>query len=231
MSEETTAEERSFNDAELEDIMNEIEDLEKEFIDPAPAAPVEAVAEAAPEPGPSPVEVEAPQATQESPVAEEVSLGEQIDHELDAALDASLEELENEGDCIEEELRAMADLEIPPVEEEVKVETVAETQQEEVKATATESEPVQESINAKEGPVSESKVVPIANTVPSSDLATEMSFNVAGHMSLKLHLNVGGEEIHLVVSPEKGLEVQMAHGAAVTLPLANQIAAQLKKAS
>ncbi len=211
MSDEKLVDERSFNDAELEDIMNEIEDLEKEFVAPSPVADV------------SELKMDSAPISNEEDAFDQVVAENITSQELDSTLDLALEE----KDSVDAELEAVANLKISEVEETSAKEEVKEPK--EVNKTPTTHSEKQTNEVIKEIP----KVLPLSQASPVStpEPATEMSFNVAGHMNLKLHLNVGGEEIHLAIGPENGLEIKMANGASVTLPLASQISTLLKKAS
>ncbi len=104
MSEKDENLEQSFNDAELQDIMNEIESLEKEFVEEEGTAQTKSV--------------EASQVDEEAPAPEKDSDGDEISAESDESLLQEAESLESEEVQAEaEEVQAEVEEETSPIAE------------------------------------------------------------------------------------------------------------------
>ena len=104
MSEKDENLEQSFNDAELQDIMNEIESLEKEFVEEEGTAQTKSV--------------EASQVDEEAPAPENDSDGDEISAESDESLLQEAESLESEEVQAEaEEVQAEVEEETSPIAE------------------------------------------------------------------------------------------------------------------
>ncbi|GEM_PF-618106 len=118
MSEKDENLEQSFNDAELQDIMNEIESLEKEFVEEEGTAQTKSV--------------EASQVDEEAPAPENDSDGDEISAESDESLLQEAESLESEEVQAEaEEVQAEVEEETSPIAEvEEETSPIAEVEEE-----------------------------------------------------------------------------------------------------
>lgn len=202
--------EKSFDDNELQDIMSEIESLEKEFVE-APAeglgldvAKDNVLQEA--------IDAEVAQMGAEDPVAEvaaedsvaEIAAGpiaeaepETIQEEV--TLDP-VADIESEIADIESESTEVADADFSS-ELEDEIDAVLDVETEEVKI---EPEMIHEdNVVAFEpravSPVSDSSV----------GEGSQMDFNASGTMNLNLNFAIGGQTANLVVSQEAGLSVTL----------------------
>ncbi len=228
MSETKTAPtEESFNEAELEDIMSEIENLEKDFSStPSEVGGTEEFKELSPDEIPSDddifeditseeVEV-APATTEESPTDPDLDAFEAEllgDHERVSESDALRVDSSHAGKTelqseIEREmtriLESSKDLEVvteraEEAEPEFKPEPKTEFQEEALVETKSEPE--------------EAQVLPLR---PKEE--NRLSFQVTGQMVLGLDLNIGGRSLKLSVS-EEGLVIELEEGAKFSLPL------------
>lgn len=212
----------NFNDSELQDIMAEIESLEKEFGEEEAEAEVEAVEAAAEVEGPTEEEIsaledtETPEATVEEPVAaQEEPVAEESEPSLDDVFGEEAMNLEESS----EEVAAEA-----PVEEEVVAEAPVAT----VEEVAPEPAPVEE-------PAAEAEVVemkPVATH--SAPTGEQMTFQGDGVFNFNMAFPVGEQsaqvsvvdgkvkvlvgDIDLVISKE-GCFVEMAGGVNFSVPM------------
>lgn len=234
---------KNFNDDELDDIMSEIESLEKEFVAPEESAPQESPegqlnmssAEPSPEANPEP-----------APIAEDLGddLGD-LEKEL-SELESEMNDAAPDLDDIEEELEALSELDIPEAEEQVVQEAPSSPVKEEVapvesvvqKVTPTQERPVAEEEPVKQEPVAQT---PSATVTPIKlDAAT-------GGVNLNLNFSIGNTPANLWLDGEKGLSftmsgvkvsidenegcvISMKGGAKFTIPLDSE-GNSLKKAS
>lgn len=225
--------EKGFNEAELEDIMSEIESLEKDFgdIDGLEDAveDVETLSEA---------EVEAP--VMEEEVPEEVDAKQEMESMLESEF-GSVEETSPSEDLavdptsvektaiqseIEDEVEAIFDESVS--DEPLVEEPVAEHVEEQPKfEEPIFEEPVSEQKDFEssmpEGEVVEMSAVekPVAM---ASGHETKMEFSVAGDMKLKLNFWVNGQSISLHVDEEEGFCIEMEGGAKFSLPVGKKAA-------
>lgn len=204
MSEENGNAEKSFNDAELQDIMNEIESLEKEFVEEGGAevaaeVTAEATAEETPEPQPE----------EEAPVAETPA---EEPETVEASSEEESEDLVSEAENYEDENQPE-----PAPQAEVEVE---------VEANNVVAMPTQKAAPAAGGEgymqfSGQGDMDMQLNFQLGSETAT---VNVSGG---SLNVKLAGVELQLT---ENGCEVNMEGGVKFSVPLTGS-QAQGKKAA
>lgn len=228
--------EQGFNDSELEDIMNEIESLEKEFVDDSASE------------GPTMKEelsLDAPESNSlqnvidrevENAGAEAEMIASESESQIDDAVDNFVDDVEV-GEPAAEQVSMSEEVETEPVMEEV---------------SATEDTPVMEESVAQE---TVDNVVPLSATshdAPtmssvSSEGATDMSFSASGKMNMNMTFPVGQEQatfsvvdgkltismngLNLTLDGSEGCTVEMESGVKFTIPLTSDGAASTKKAA
>ncbi len=205
MSEENGNSEKSFNDAELQDIMNEIESLEKEFVEEGGVEPTAEEPEASSEPQ----ETETPAAQEAEPEAETETV--QASEESDDSDEGEDKDLVSEAETYEEEQ--------PQPQAEVEVETdnvVAMPSQKVEKPAATA--PTGEGYMQFSG---QGDMDMQLNFQLGSETAT---VNISGG---SLNVTLAGVELQLT---ENGCEVNMEGGVKFSVPLTGA-AGQGKKAA
>lgn len=220
--------EKGFNESELEDIMSEIESLEKDFgdvtdIEEAPSAETEEVV--------SEEEQAAEDPVIEEPVIEETTAEEPAEQEAVMEVATEVEAVIEEPSVEEPVIEEKEDFE-NMLESEFEVTDVA-TPAEDLKIApeAIERSPVQAAIEEEveamidhhtEEIESEAEVVEMKQpeVKPMSDIGeTKMDFSVSGQMNLKLNFWVNGQSIELHVSEEDGFVIEMEGGAKFSLPV------------
>jgi hypothetical protein len=173
--------EQSFNDSELEDIMNEIESLEKEFVDDGEKSP------------------------------EELALKEAPTSSLQSEIDKEVESISEEMAPVAETTEApVAETTVEAVTEEV-VEEITEVKAEEMaEEVVAEIEAEIESTPVIEEPAAVDNVVslPVSQSSESTSGAS-MDFSASGSMDLNLNFKIGNETATLKVDGEAGLIVEM----------------------
>lgn len=221
--------EKGFNESELEDIMSEIESLEKDFGD---VDEVESVAEEVEALDEVPVEdpvSEEPVMQEEAstPSQEEIS---EIESRLESEFDSveevsSSEELIVDPDSVEKSsIQAEIEEEVEAIFDEAAAENVTpETKLEQPIAEEVPMEPVLEDSYEPQAEVVEmNSIEKQATSVKSAE--TKMEFSVAGDMKLKLNFWVNGQSISLHVDEEEGFCIEMEGGAKFSLPVGKKAA-------
>lgn len=207
---------KGFNDDELADIMNEIENLEQEFVDDAQIPKDDGPAEI---------------------TEEDLKEAQALDDEIDGS------DLEQEESVAQEEVAQEEVAQEPVAQEEVAEEEVAEevVAQEEVseEVVAQQEEVAEEVLAASEDNMDEvleelsdmpvEKVVPLERSFAAEDhhskgatsggAQTALNFSVSGQMNLKMNFEVNGECVSLFVDAQQGLVLEMQGGAKFTLPV------------
>lgn len=217
MADEASAE-QGFNDTELADIMDEIEDLEKEFTQNQ-----EQLSTAKKEIQSGEGEGVRPEAKEDSPP-----------EDLEKLPDAGVEDIENVADATHNEVEA--EKESATVEENSdKTNVVVETSVEELPTNEAKENFEELAITA---PKAEIKTVAqeaadsalqcsegVSNSSKPSQTATSsggdngMEFQIQGDMILNVKFNINGQSITLNVNPEEGLVIKLGNGAQFTLPV------------
>ncbi len=228
--------EKSFNDDELQDIMDEIETLEKEFVE----EPESEAAHIDPELALS----EAKDNSLQNAIDKEVeSIGDEISDEANLEASEELaqavieeplgnfdgEDLANEVEAelaetsaqevIAESEEAVAEVvaqETNAVDEAVVQEVVAEEVAQEVVAEV--EEPVQETVAeepvvvevCEETPDNVVAFTPAPKEVSTDSTGSTMDFSAQGNMNLNLNFSIGEEAGTLVVNQENGLKVAVS---------------------
>ncbi len=243
---------QGFNDAELEDIMNEIESLEKDFdmtsevSSPKPDPIMEEIAASANSASDTDMVSVAEELLEQVPVAEV----DPIDAALESALAAELEELAHEeGDLRVESstvdktaLQGVIDQEVDELLKEREFDELGESPISEAEAAAMVIEPnvVEMAKPApKPIPAQQDDFEPIMETHPMPNISplspasapapTEMSFSMAGTATVKLNFKISGQSIDLRVSESEGFVIEMGNGMKFTVPITQ--AEAWKKAS
>lgn len=217
---------QGFNDSELADIMSEIENLEKEFVDETPTAKDEEL------------KIDVVEVS-----TKKTDLQAEIDNEMESLL---------QGNPKVEEVAAPAvqaikveDTKLNPLEEAIEA---IEHEKAEEDVFLTASTPEVEAVKEVEPVIEEPIVTPVAeekvmdnvvalkNTKVETEEAkaptanqTQLDFSVAGQMNLKLNFTVGGQTIGLHVSEAEGLVIEMMGGARFILSM-GELAAKKKAA-
>lgn len=220
--------EQSFNDSELEDIMNEIESLEKEFVEETQEEPMASES----------LKIEATDVP-------ENDIQSVIDKEM-APVESSSKTLDSSEEKQEETVEVVsADTSENLVEELVSADT--ETVQEEDISSQDQmleqlediaNDEIEEQVAVREIPKVKNNVVSLVPNHGSSSSATsqsraetEMSFSVSGQMDLKLSFCIGGQTIGLVVNETEGFLIEMGNGVRFTVPIAQTSSQKHSKAS
>lgn len=176
---------QGFNDDELEDIMSEIENLEKEF-----------------EGG----ESHEPAKSEDNLSLEEQAEGTVVNIEDETLVDQGTQ-LSTEELAIEEELQAIADLEISPEESKPNLQEQIDSDVE----SAIHEEPA------------ESVVTPIKSKVEqqqSVDLGEQsLFFEVSGDIKLNMGLRISGHDVTFKISQEEGFVIALPGGGQFSIPL------------
>jgi len=189
--------EQSFNDSELEDIMNEIENLEKEFVEDGEKSPEDLIV------------TESKQNQIQDEIDKEVQ---SISGEMsvEAEIEAEAEETVMEEVTIEEpsevEEVSMSEETSDEVEElseesfdEVADELVAEMEVEEMEVEEMEVEEIEDNVVE----------LPTAKDISAVDHGANMDFTASGSMDFNLNFKIGSETASLKVDGEEGLTVEM----------------------
>lgn len=190
--------EQSFNDSELEDIMNEIENLEKEFVEDGEKSPEDLViteskqnqlqdeidkevqsisSEMTPTATTEGEVISDPVETQEVTMAEETT-AEASEEIIEETLDEVLDETINEAEEISDETI-----------DEVADELVAEMETEEIENNVVE--------------------LATAKETQSTEQGANMDFTASGTMDFNLNFKIGDEVASLKVDGDEGLTVEM----------------------
>lgn len=245
MSEKITNDDldQGFNDDELADIMSEIENLEKEFVDETPATHEE-------EP-----KVEALKIDVAEVETKKTDLQAEIDNEMENLFKAQTAEA---APIVQEAPKPTAEIvEFPkaeaalnPLEEAIQAIESEKTEEDAFLSAATsvveEVAPVEAKVPVIEETVTQvpveevvmDNVVALKNTrvetvetkaAPVSTNQTQLDFSVAGQMNLKLNFTIGGQTISLFVNEAEGMVIEMMGGARFTLPM-GETAAKKKAA-
>ncbi len=186
---------KGFNESELEDIMSEIESLEKDFGDDIGDTVLKVVEEAIAE------EVVA------EVIIEEVIEESAAEEELEAIVDSEF--------TTPEEMSSPEELTIAP--EEVDPSSIQSAVEADVALALIDkgSEVDEKVIEIKHE----------ATNISENSHETKMDFSVAGQMNLKLNFWVNGQSIQLHVSEEEGFVIEMDGGAKFSLPVGTKKAA------
>ncbi len=219
---------QGFNDTELADIMSEIENLEKEFVDEIPSAKIEELKIDVSEVSTKKTDLQAEIDNE----VESLLQGNQNVEEVAAPSIASAKAEEVKLNPLEEAIEA---IEYEKAGEDAFLTAASTTA--EVEAAKEVTPIIEEPVVI---PVAEEKVmdnvVALKNTKveteevkPTQVNQTQLDFSVAGQMNLKLNFTVGGQTIGLHVSEADGLVIEMMGGARFILPM-GEIAAKKKAA-
>ncbi|WP_127714691.1 hypothetical protein [Halobacteriovorax sp. HLS] len=208
--------EQSFNDTELEDIMNEIESLEKEFVDEGDKSPEDLALS------------EAPTSSLQNEIDKEV---ESIAGEMTTAASEEVSEVE----AMQEEVVAQEVNEAPQAE----VEQPEVTESLEVVSETVETESIDEVSNVVSLPVSENKVASSGANMDFSatgSMDLNLNFKIGSETAtLKvdgdsgLVVEMGGVEIKITES--NGCTVTMEGGVNFNIPLTTSSQESKKKAA
>ena len=219
MTEKMNMEEQGFNEKELEDIMNEIENLEQEFSaeSESDTGGEESVSEHV-EPEVNQDEMAVLEESVESvePIVDEPIMEEPVVAEAES--EPVMEELvESPQDIVSEDMLSEAlGVGVDEVHEEsLKIEN------DDVSKTDLQRKIDGEVINImeheKEPPVEEKK--PVSHHVSSDAPHSQVDFNVSGNLNLQLNFSVGDKKIHLYISEDNGLNIEMPGGVRFSVPL------------
>lgn len=205
---------QGFNDDELADIMSEIENLEKEFVNDGLVERDERPVEN--------LKID----TREAQI-KKTNLQAEIDNEVESLLG---------GNHVEVKTPA-AKKPSPQVDTPV----VSPGEVKDDNLLATSSPDIEKNVEV-ETPISEGKVmdnvVALKNVrsevveksaPPTSINQTQLDFSVAGQMNLKLNFTVAGQTISLYVNETDGMVIEMMGGARFTLPM-GEVSAKKKAA-
>lgn len=222
---ESTMEETGFNEAELQDIMNEIESLEKEFTEPAP---VLQDAEGADGPSDDSLKV-APE------LVSKTDLQKQIEEEMNSSFEDAVEAVASDEVVMEES--SHVDTELMEADEilgevedmdismaDMTTETFAETAHDNV---------IEMSSHSPSAPVATTRSTPVLNSGSSAPVSLACEGNMTLSMSFKLgdgevKLNVHGEQgvtlsfsgVEVHMTENEGCVVEMNNGVKFQIPLA-----------
>ncbi len=219
---------QGFNDTELADIMSEIENLEKEFVDETPTAKVEELQIDVSEVSTKKTDLQAEIDNEMESLLQGTHTVEEIVTPTIASVkteETKLNPLEEAIEAIEHE-KAKEDVFLTAATTTAEVEEVKEvtTIIEEPIVTPVAEEKVMDNVVALKNTKVETQEV---KTAPVNQ--TQLDFSVAGQMNLKLNFTVGGQTIGLHVSETDGLVIEMMGGARFILPM-GEIAAKKKAA-
>ena len=209
--------EQGFNDAELEDIMSEIESLEQDFHDLEDDEVIVDIEKEENEVEVSEDELSAALGIEESDIVEEELVVEKKDAviktKMQSVIDDEVETLfESKDEAVEPEAIEPEAVELEAVESEI------------VELEAVEPEtvsPIAEEIYEEEPPMEE-KVVAIKKPTPEfegSNCETQMDFSISGHMKLKLNFTIADQMVSLYVNEEDGFTIEMQGGAKFSVPI------------
>lgn len=177
--------EQSFNDSELEDIMSEIENLEKEFVEDGEKSPKDLSL------------TEAPTSELQDEIDKEVeTISDEMSPEAEAPVEMSSEEAPAE--IVSE--AEVTDAEIESIEAEIDAEVESI---EVVEVAAVAEEPEEVAVEEVSNVVS----LPVSEKITSS--GANMDFSASGSMDLNLNFKIGSETATLKVDGNKGLIVEM----------------------
>lgn len=206
---ESVVEEMGFNDSELQDIMNEIESLEKEFVE---TAPTESLA------------VESPESLVVNPeMVIKTDLQKQIEEEMNAVFeDHALETSENFSDTetveMGSDLAVDTDLmeadeileSVEAFDESIQEENIPEEGMEE--ATFVHAEPMENDIATNIIEMSSHAVASNFKEVTSSISSTQSPVSLAceGNMTLSMSFKLGSGDVKLNVRGEHGVTLSFA---------------------
>ncbi len=199
MSEDTESQDSSFNDEELQDIMNEIENLEKDFSEDQSVSAEKGHAS----------EVEAEAGTK---------------FETETQTEAKLTDTAEESSSEKTDIQATIDAEIEAELDSVGVTEVIETEDDTVSKNieAEEKEEEEEKVS------NVVEMIP-ASTFKNNGAESNplIDFSCNGSMNVNLNFNLAGQQANLKIDQEKGLQVQMgevffnineSEGCVVSLP-------------
>ncbi len=227
---------QGFNDAELEDIMNEIESLEKDFDMASPAEDVvDPIAEELGDIG-SPVmekeEFDEPEIDEEISSEDPVSEAEEllddtpmnsIDEELEKAFEEEFEanhdsSIDLESDLAEKtELQGVIDQEVDELLKDRDMDVAAEIET-----------PVVDNVVEMAAPEPAPAPTPAPAPAPTGAPAqTHMSFSMSGNATIALDFEFAGQKVSLHVNEEEGFIIEMDGGAKFSIPVVDSF----KKAS
>ena len=251
--------EQGFNEAELENIMSEIESLEEEFVSEGTSSSADLAIDKEHAPSNDYQEV--------------------VDKALISLEDDDLSSLEKDIAQVNEELSAMTesqsshtgtnlDSPIVPIEQvievkkkldtsaifselsdekneeindasdyvEEKVETVVMTKK--ISSESSFKEAVSDSMNSKSEtqtdnivPFNFNKETKMSTKGTQGNCDTTMNFTVSGQMSLNLNFTVGGQDIQLTISEKEGFCISMGNGVKFSVPIENKGTLKQQKAS
>jgi hypothetical protein len=191
--------EKSFNDDELQDIMDEIETLEKEFVEEPNAE--------APQTDTNLALSEAKENSIQEAIDKEVAtIGEEIVSEakIEASEEIAQAELEEPLGDFEEEVSASSEVETEEVLVSAVEEAVSEAPVESDQEIADVDDILAESDNVVE-------LTPAATTTSStSTQGSNMDFSAQGNMNLNLNFSIGEETGTLIVNEDQGLKVSVS---------------------
>ncbi|MCK5073136.1 MAG: hypothetical protein KAQ98_06885 [Bacteriovoracaceae bacterium] len=193
---------QNFNDSELEDIMSEIESLEKEFVEDGSEEHSEDL------------KVDSSEITENELQAD-------VDQEMqEGAKETLREDVQFEEVQFEEVQEPTVEKSDPEATEVFVDDPVQEIQEEPTSTVVDNVVPIQKE---------QQKATHSVQSV-SHDAQTEMNFSVSGQMNLKLNFTVGGQEIHLVVNEQEGFAIELGHGIRFSVPLDSAGTEKVRKA-
>ncbi len=203
--------EQGFNDAELEDIMTEIENLEQDFQDDDLVESVSTEDPIAKEMEESGVESEEVSALDEnSDLSKALGIEEQQAYSQD---DLIVDKVEIPKTDIQKSIDSELD--------EILTNNSVDLDDEHEDGIINI-----EDISQKNENIQESKVVSIiekkvetAKDESSNGYDTQMDFSVSGKMNLKLNFKIGGHQVQLHVNEKDGFIIEMEGGAQFSLPM------------
>jgi len=228
---------KSFNDSELEDIMNEIENLEKEFVSDVTESSVDdfqideedvALSDYQSEIDDKravqmPVkdkQIETPTTVIEEMPEMELQNVENVSTNVDETQDVvdKMDTIEDNSSEFEDKLQA--------IEDTIEKSTVAEVPEPVIVDTPKPKLNIQRKDN----------IIPIkkdAQTWPTNETTekTEMNFAVSGNMDLQLNFKVGDQHIMLYLNQQDGLTIEAEHGMKFTIPLGDVATSAKRKIS
>ena len=183
MSDDTQGQDGSFNEEELQDIMNEIESLEKDFS------------------GDSSIDSEEASQSKESEEVEKPEVGDlDLGHSDDSS--STENDLQSTIDAEIAELNAIQDIGGPEDEstEQVDQNQTPEGHSGECNLQADESENVVNISDEQPGP---------SAALEGAHAGAPVDFSCQGEMNLNMKFSVGEKQAHLIIDKNKGLTVQL----------------------
>jgi len=189
---------KGFNDDELADIMNEIENLEQEFTEESLSG--KADNDATPEA--SNIEESSNHSDADADFAEMSKLEEESDEPEATVVEDEISAMAEDDFAIDSEIEVLNELSKMPVEEVTgqTSEVYEESNVTPIRTAAKSSDEFQE----KSSNVSGTK--------------SQMSFSVEGDMKLDLSFNISGKMVHLNIS-EHGFEIELDGGMKFSIPV------------